>query len=235
MKVIAIGIFVTLIVTYLFSIRRVDNWYYALIGLLLVGIIAFLFTTVAANAIAIVGTNPVSGMTLMTLILASIILVAVGLKGTAGMVSALIIGGVVCTALSMAGGFITDLKIGYWIGSTPIKQEGWKFLGTLVSGCYRRRRDLDLASDIRFHKRATRRSASQCDGGGYRAVDEWFERSLGIVCHRGGTGYHPELLQNSGAGVCAGYVYPAGAEHTVAHRWRYQLVCWQSQYRSGVE
>ena len=91
------------------------------------------FTTVAANAIAIVGTNPVSGMTLMTLILASVILVAVGLKGTSGMVAALIIGGVVCTALSMAGGFITDLKIGYWLGSTPAKQEGWKFLGTLVS------------------------------------------------------------------------------------------------------
>ena len=134
MKVIAIGIFATLIVTYLFfHFGVLDNWYYALIGLLIVGIIAFLFTTVAANAIAIVGTNPVSGMTLMTLILASIILVAVGLKGTAGMVSALIIGGVVCTALSMAGGFITDLKIGYWIGSTPAKQESWKFLGPLVS------------------------------------------------------------------------------------------------------
>ena len=134
MKVIAIGIFATLIVTYLFfHFGVLDNWYYALIGLLIVGIIAFLFTTVAANAIAIVGTNPVSGMTLMTLILASIILVAVGLKGTAGMVSALIIGGVVCTAPSMAGGFITDLKIGYWIGSTPAKQESWKFLGTLVS------------------------------------------------------------------------------------------------------
>ena len=134
MKVIAIGIFATLIVTYLFfHFGVLDNWYYALIGLLIVGIIAFLFTTVAANAIAIVGTNPVSGMTLMTLILASIILVAVGLKGTAGMVSALIIGGVVCTALSMAGGFITYLKIGNWIGSTPAKQESWKFLGTLVS------------------------------------------------------------------------------------------------------
>lgn len=134
MKVIAIGIFATLIVTYLFfHFGVLDNWYYALIGLLIVGIIAFLFTTVAANAIAIVGTNPVSGMTLMTLILASIILVAAGLKGTAGMVSALIIGGVVCTALSMAGGFITDLKIGYWLGSTPKKQESWKFLGTLVS------------------------------------------------------------------------------------------------------
>ena len=134
MKIISIGIFATLIVTYLFfHFGVLDNWYYALIGLLIVGIIAFLFTTVAANAIAIVGTNPVSGMTLMTLILSSIILVAAGLKGTAGMVSALIIGGVVCTALSMAGGFITDLKIGYWLGSTPAKQQTWKFLGTLVS------------------------------------------------------------------------------------------------------
>lgn len=134
MKIISIGIFATLIVTYLFfHFGVLDNWYYALIGLLIVGIIAFLFTTVAANAIAIVGTNPVSGMTLMTLILSSIILVAAGLKGTAGMVSALIIGGVVCTALSMAGGFITDLKIGYWLGSTPAKQQTWKFLGTLIS------------------------------------------------------------------------------------------------------
>lgn len=134
MKIITIGIFATLVVTYLFfHFGVLDNWYYALIGLLIVGIIAFLFTTVAANAIAIVGTNPVSGMTLMTLILSSIILVAAGLKGTAGMVSALIIGGVVCTALSMAGGFITDLKIGYWLGSTPAKQQTWKFLGTLVS------------------------------------------------------------------------------------------------------
>ena len=134
MKIIAIGVIVTLIVTLLFfQFGLLHNWVYAVVGLLLVGVIAFLFTTVAANAIAIVGTNPVSGMTLMTLILASIILVATGLKGPAGMVSALIIGGVVCTALSMAGGFITDLKIGYWLGSTPIKQESWKFLGTLVS------------------------------------------------------------------------------------------------------
>ena len=105
----------------------------ALTGLLIVAIIAFLFTTVAARAIAIVGTNPVSGMTLMTLILSSFILVQVGLTGPTGMVSALIIGGVVCTALSMAGGFITDLKIGYWLGNTPIKQERWKFLGTILS------------------------------------------------------------------------------------------------------
>jgi putative OPT family oligopeptide transporter len=99
----------------------------------LVAVIAFLFTTVAANAIAIVGSNPVSGMTLMTLILASVVMVGVGLKGTSGMLAALIMGGVVCTALSVAGSFITDLKIGYWLGSTPRKQEQWKFLGVLVS------------------------------------------------------------------------------------------------------
>ena len=134
MKIISMGVVGTLIVTaFFFQFGLLDNPFYAFIGLLLVAVIAFLFTTVAANAIAIVGTNPVSGMTLMTLILASIILVACGLKGTAGMVSALIIGGVVCTALSMAGGFITDLKIGYWLGTTPAKQETWKFLGTLVS------------------------------------------------------------------------------------------------------
>lgn len=134
MKIISIGVIVALLVTFLFFYLGVmHNLFYAVIAILVVGIIAFLFTTVAANAIAIVGTNPVSGMTLMTLILASVIMVAVGLKGTTGMVAALIMGGVVCTALSMAGGFITDLKIGYWLGTTPAKQQSWKFLGTLVS------------------------------------------------------------------------------------------------------
>lgn len=111
----------------------VFNVTHALVGLAIVLVIAFLFTTVAANAIAIVGSNPVSGMTLMTLILSSLVLVQIGLTGTAGIISALIIGGVVCTALSVAGGFITDLKVGYWIGTTPRKQETWKFLGILLS------------------------------------------------------------------------------------------------------
>lgn len=134
MKIVVIGVILALIATFIFFyFGVVDNLVHAVVGILIVAIIAFLFTTVAANAIAIVGTNPVSGMTLMTLILASVILVAVGLKGTTGMVAALIIGGVVCTALSMAGGFITDLKIGYWLGTTPAKQQTWKFLGTLVS------------------------------------------------------------------------------------------------------
>ena len=134
MKFISIAVIVALVVTFIFFyFGVVHNLLHAIVAILVVAIIAFLFTTVAANAIAIVGTNPVSGMTLMTLILASVVLVAIGLKGTTGMVAAMIIGSVVCTALSMAGGFITDLKIGYWLGTTPKKQETWKFLGTLVS------------------------------------------------------------------------------------------------------
>jgi putative OPT family oligopeptide transporter len=134
MKIIVIGVVLALIATFIFFyFGVVTNLLHAVVGIVVVAVIAFLFTTVAANAIAIVGTNPVSGMTLMTLILASVVMVAVGLKGTEGMVAALVIGGVVCTALSMAGGFVTDLKIGYWIGTTPAKQETWKFLGTLVS------------------------------------------------------------------------------------------------------
>lgn len=135
MKITAIGSLLTIIVTTLFFYFDVmgGNLLFTIVGILIVAIIAFLFTTVAANAIAIVGSNPVSGMTLMTLILSSIIMVVVGLKGTGGMVAALIMGGVVCTALSSAGAFITDLKIGYWLGATPKKQETFKFLGILVS------------------------------------------------------------------------------------------------------
>lgn len=134
-KFIAIASIVTIILTFIFFWFGVmdGNLLFAAVAIILTAVIAFLFTTVAANAIAIVGSNPVSGMTLMTLILASVVMVAVGLKGTGGMVVALIMGGVVCTALSMAGSFITDLKIGYWTGTLPKKQETWKFLGTLVS------------------------------------------------------------------------------------------------------
>ncbi len=131
--VILLILLTALLIFAFFAGGVVFNLWHALVGLLLVIIISFLFTTVAANAIAIVGTNPVSGMTLMTLILSSFVLVEIGLTGATGMLSALIIGGVVCTALSVAGSFITDLKIGYWLGSTPKKQETWKFLGTLVS------------------------------------------------------------------------------------------------------
>ena len=135
MKIVAFGSLLTILVTALFFYFDVmgGNLLFTIVGIVIVAVIAFLFTTVAANAIAIVGSNPVSGMTLMTLILSSIIMVLVGLKGTGGMVAALIMGGVVCTALSSAGAFITDLKIGYWLGSTPKYQQTYKFLGILVS------------------------------------------------------------------------------------------------------
>lgn len=134
MKLILTVLIATLLTTFIFfQFGVLNNWFHACIAILIVFVIAFLFTTVAANAIAIVGTNPVSGMTLMTLIISSLVLVSAGLTGTGGMTAAMIIGGVVCTALAMAGGFITDLKIGFWLGSTPAKQEGWKFLGTAVS------------------------------------------------------------------------------------------------------
>ena len=135
MKSIVFGIVIALLAIFAFFALGgvVENIWQALVGVLIVGIISFLFTTVAANAIAIVGSNPVSGMTLMTLIIASLILVAVGLKGNACMAAALVIGGVVCTALSVAGSFVTDLKIGYWIGTTPKKQEIWKFAGVAVA------------------------------------------------------------------------------------------------------
>ncbi|HOY31581.1 MAG TPA: oligopeptide transporter, OPT family [Bacteroidales bacterium] len=134
MSFVMLFILLTLIAVFIFLIFGVKiTFVQAVVALLTVLVISFLFTTVAANAIAIVGTNPVSGMTLMTLILSSVVLVSVGLKGWQGMVSSLVIGGIVCTALSMAGGFITDLKVGYWLGTTPVKQQSFKFLGTLLS------------------------------------------------------------------------------------------------------
>lgn len=134
MKFIVIGVIAVLILTFVFfRFGVVGNFGHAAIGILVVAVIAFLFTTVAANAIAIVGSNPVSGMTLMTLILASLVMVAAGLSGAEGMTAALIIGGVVCTALAVAGAFITDLKVGYWIGTTPKNQEIWKFVGVAVA------------------------------------------------------------------------------------------------------
>lgn len=134
MKFLVIASAVALVCTLVFFwLGVLHSLTQALVAFLVVAVISFLFTTVAANAIAIVGSNPVSGMTLMTLIIASVVFVAIGMKGASGMVGAMVIGGVVCTALAMAGGFITDLKIGYWIGTTPAKQETWKFLGTLVS------------------------------------------------------------------------------------------------------
>lgn len=135
MRIVVFGIAITLLAIFAFFAFGgvVENIWQAIIGIIIVALISFLFTTVAANAIAIVGSNPVSGMTIMTLIITALVLVAVGLKGNAGMVAAMVIGGVVCTALSTAGGLITDFKIGYWIGTTPKKQEAWKFVGVTVA------------------------------------------------------------------------------------------------------
>ncbi len=134
MKLLVFALTAALIVTFVFFwIGVIGNLTQAIVAFFVVVVIAFLFTTVAANAIAIVGSNPVSGMTLMTLIVASTIFVAIGLNGTQGIIASMVIGGVVCTALSMAGGMVTDMTIGYWLGSTPAKQQTWKAVGTLVS------------------------------------------------------------------------------------------------------
>jgi len=134
MKLLVFALTAALIVTFVFFwIGVIGNLTQAIVAFFVVVVIAFLFTTVAANAIAIVGSNPVSGMTLLTLIVASTIFVAIGLSGTQGIIASMVIGGVVCTALSMAGGMVTDMKIGYWLGSTPAKQQTWKAVGTLVS------------------------------------------------------------------------------------------------------
>lgn len=185
-KVIAIGSIVTLLVTFVFFLTGVmqGNLLFAVVGILLVAVIAFLFTTVAANAIAIVGSNPVSGMTLMTLILASVVMVAVGLRGSAGMLAALIMGGVVCTALSMAGSFITDLKIGYWLGTTPAKQETWKFLGTIVSAATVVGVMIVLNKTYGFASGKACCPTGQCHGCRHRSVDEWCGCALGALWHR---------------------------------------------------
>ena len=134
MKALVFSLAAALVVTFVFFLVGViHDPLQTVVAFIVVVVIAFLFTTVAANAIAIVGSNPVSGMTMMTLIIASGVFVAVGLKGTQGIVAAMVIGGVVCTALSMAGGMVTDMKIGYWLGTTPAKQQTWKAVGTIVS------------------------------------------------------------------------------------------------------
>ena len=134
MKVLAFSVLAALAITFVFFyVGVIHNLMQTIVAFIVVTVIAFLFTTVAANAIAIVGTNPVSGMTLMTLIIASGIFVAIGLNGASGIVASMVIGGVVCTALSMAGGMVTDMKVGYWLGSTPAKQQTWKFVGTILS------------------------------------------------------------------------------------------------------
>ena len=192
----------------------ISTFWQAAVAWLVVTLIAFLFTTVAANAIAIVGSNPVSGMTLMTLIIASAIFVGIGLNGTSGIVASMVIGGVVCTALSMAGGFVTDLKIGYWLGSTPRKQESWKFLGTLVSASHRRRRDHGAQPGLRLLRRQRPRgSAGQRHGKGDRAPDDGWRHSLDPLYGRRYPRPHPQLARRARAGLLPRHVHPAAAQH----------------------
>lgn len=248
MKIIAIGSIVTLILVTLFFYFDVmqGNLMHTVVAILLVAGISFLFTTVAANAIAIVGTNPVSGMTLMTLILASVVMVAVGLKGPGGMVAALVMGGVVCTALSMAGGFITDLKIGYWLGSTPVKQETWKFLGTIVSAATVGGVMIILNKTYGF----TSGQLAAPQANAMAAVIEplmngvgapWLLYGIGAVLARA------ECLQDSCTGFCTGHVHPVGAERSAGSGRCRKLVrnqpqqgcnpqcrTWRERYVAGV-
>ncbi len=197
----------------------VFNFEYAIVGLLIVVIVSFLFTTVAANAIAIVGTNPVSGMTLMTLILSSFILVKIGLSGTFGMVSALIIGGVVCTALSVAGGFITDLKIGYWLGSTPKKAGNLEIPGSSRFGSNSRGCHSDPERHIRIQR--TERDgcpAGQCHGSGDPASHVECSGAVDSLPRRRSDRIDPDDDQHSSAGICAGDVHSAGVERSTRLR-----------------
>ena len=211
------------------------NVLHSIVAILLVAGIAFLFTTVAANAIAIVGTNPVSGMTLMTLILASVVMVAVGLKGATGMVAALVMGGVVCTALSMAGGFITDLKIGYWLGSTPAKQETWKFLGTLVSAATVGGVIMILNKTYGFSTGALAAPQANAMAAVIDPLMNGVGAPLAALRNRRCAGIGADLLQSTRTGFCAGYVHSTGIEPAVAGRWSGELVCHYPQQRRGSE
>ena len=226
MKLILSVLIAVLATTFIFfRFGLLDNWLHAGIAIAIVFVISFLFTTVAANAIAIVGTNPVSGMTLMTLILSSLILVSAGLSGTAGMTAALIIGGVVCTALAMAGAFISDLKIGYWLGSTPAKQEGWKFLGTAVS-----------AATVAGVMMVLNKTYGFTGDGALVAPQANAMAAVIKPLMEGGA--TPWLLYFAGAalalvltmiGFRARHVYSAGTERPAAGRRSRQLVCRQPQ------
>jgi putative OPT family oligopeptide transporter len=124
---------VSALLFFTFGLGVAGSFTYALIGTLLVTLIAFLFAPVSARAIAIVGTNPVSGMTMLTLIITGFVLRNMGLSGGEGMFVTMMIGGVVCTALAASGALSSDLKVGHWLGATPAKQLSLKFAGTLVA------------------------------------------------------------------------------------------------------
>ena len=106
---------------------------HVLLGLALTLVFSFFFASVAANAIATTARNPISGMTMLTIIISSVVLLRFGMSGQSGMFFVMAIAGVVCTALAVSGQFITDLKTGYWLGSTPAAQQRVKFLGVVAA------------------------------------------------------------------------------------------------------
>ncbi len=217
MKHIAYFVAIALIaVLVFFWLGVIHTFWQALIAWLVVAVIAFLFTTVAANAIAIVGSNPVSGMTLMTLIIASAVFVAIGLKGASGMVASMVIGGVVCTALSMAGGLVTDLKVGYWLGSTPRKQEQWKFLGTLVSAATVGGVIMLLNKVYGFAGPDAVGSAGQRHGISARTHDDRPGNTLDSLHHRRHTRRAPQLARRARPRLLSGHVHQSRTQHTHA-------------------
>ncbi len=108
----------------------------ALVATTVIMVIAFFFAPVAARAIATIGTNPISGMTMLTLVITGGLMLKLNFSGGYGMFLTMMVGGIVCTALAASGAFSTDLKIGHWIGSTPARQIGWKFVGTFVAALF---------------------------------------------------------------------------------------------------
>ncbi len=132
-SVLLIGILLSTLAAGIFFTTLQGGLVVAMIGLVLTLVFSFFFASVAANAIATTSRNPVSGMTMLTIIVSSIVLLRFGLSGTTGMFFVMAIAGMVCTALSVSGQTITDFKTGYWLGSTPAAQEKVKFLGVAVS------------------------------------------------------------------------------------------------------
>jgi len=133
MTTILIGVVISTVAAGVFFNTLGSTVTAALVGLLLTLVFSFFFASVAANAIATTARNPVSGMTMLTIIISSVVLLRFGLSGTTGMFFVMAIAGMVCTALSVSGQTITDLKTGYWLGSTPAVQERVKFLGVIAS------------------------------------------------------------------------------------------------------
>ena len=219
LRLVTVGTFLVLGLVFLFFWFIVKvTLVQAVVGLLLVAGISFLFTTVAARAIAIVGSNPVSGMTLMTLIISSVVLRAVGLSGPDGIVAALLIGGVVCTALSMSGGFVSDLKIGYWLGTTPATQQKWKFLGTIVAAVSVTGVIMMLNATYGFTSDAAARAPGQRHGRGHRAADDRPAGALAAVHGRRVHGPDPGVDRPAGPGLRPGHVPAAVGQHPGARR-----------------